>query len=117
MFWFFVFAYTVGVFHRKIVSKDKEEIMQKFLPEIQKSFELEGFHGILENGTINEWWTQVVNGKTHAIKMTYESFSNSLCVMLYESSDHNMTLTNVGLCEFDSALPYTRVFEYLGRFR
>ena len=101
MFWFFIFAF-VGVFHLETVSKDKKNIMKKMLPEIQKVFESEGFNGILKNGTINELWTQVVNGKTHVIKMTYESFSNSLCVMLYESLDHNMTVTNVDLCEFDS---------------
>lgn len=101
MYLLFSLAYITGGFHLESITKEKGILMQTFLPQIEKEMKSEGFNVTLKNGTIDEWWTQIVNGKNHAIKMSYESVPNSICVMLHEPFDHNITLVNVGLCAFN----------------
>lgn len=107
LFSIFVLSYITGGYHIERVTDEKKGVMEKLLPKIQNSMESQGFNGTLRNGTIDEWWTQVVNGQNHAIKMSYESVGNSVCILLHEPIQHNnYKIENVGLCAFDDEFPF-----------
>tara|TARA_B100000214_G_scaffold374483_1_gene357394 strand:+ start:3355 stop:3675 length:321 start_codon:yes stop_codon:yes gene_type:complete len=93
----FILSLTVGSYTKELITNDILSIIKKIEPIVDKHLDSEGYNGIYpEKGTIEEVWSQIVNGVNY---IAIKKFDNdSLCIKFHESIEGTLGLETVKPC-------------------
>ena len=84
-------ALTVGAYKSELVTDEFSNMYSKVRTNAQEYLQYKGYDGLLENNTVNEVWTQTVNGRNIILRV------DDICIFVY---DHygNVTFMNATSC-------------------
>ena len=91
-------SYAIGGFHNQLITKETRDLLEAITPDAEYFLHKKGFNGVFPKGFPVEWLVKVVNGKYHALKISYDTMPESTCVLIYEDIYNKYTVENVKFC-------------------
>jgi hypothetical protein len=96
-----VLALTVGYYKKELLDDDGSTQKIKFIePIVHEYLEKKGYNGVYPNGSNDELWSQIVNGKNYILKKSFDTEPEplSLCIKFHQSFDGDVKVLDVKTC-------------------